>query len=144
MQHLDITDAGDPARPFAEPWQAQAFAMTMHLSQRGAFSWTDWVTVFSTEIRTRPAQPNEDSTAVYYRQWLAALESILTSRRLATGQDIEQFQSLWQQAYLNTPHGEPVALENASPNASGGGHAHGHHHLSAVRQPVAVSPGIQG
>ena len=96
---------------FAEPWQAQAFAMTMELSKRGAFTWGEWVEVFSTEIRAHPAQPGEDATEAYYRQWLAALETILTTRGLSTPTEISGAQELWRQAYLNTPHGLPVALK---------------------------------
>jgi hypothetical protein len=33
---------------FAEPWMAQAFACTVHLSRRGLFTWNEWVDVFST------------------------------------------------------------------------------------------------
>jgi nitrile hydratase accessory protein len=144
--------AEDPV--FAEPWQAQAFAMTMQLSQRGAFTWGDWVEAFSTEIRTHPTQPGEDNTVAYYRQWLAALETILTARGLSTAEEISGTQELWRQAYLNTPHGLPVALENASLGCGADDeqfahrhHDHGqhdddhghHHHVVGVRQPVAVS-----
>jgi nitrile hydratase accessory protein len=143
--------AEDPV--FAEPWQAQAFAMTMQLSKRGAFTWGDWVEVFSTEIRTHPAQPGEDSTDAYYRQWLAALETIRAARGLSTTEEISRMQDLWRQAYVNTPHGLPVVLENASLGcgADGEQHAHGdhdhdhghHHHVVGVRRPVAVSPAVR-
>jgi nitrile hydratase accessory protein len=134
---------------FAEPWQAQAFAMTMQLSKRGAFTWADWVEVFSTEIRTHPAQPGEGSNEAYYRQWLAALETILTERGLASTEEISHMQQLWCQAYLNTPHGLPIVLENASLNCDADDHHHHedhdhdhhhHHHAAAVHRPVAVSP----
>ena len=31
-----------PETPFEEPWQAQAFALTVDLHARGAFSWNEW------------------------------------------------------------------------------------------------------
>ena len=34
---------------FAEPWMAQAFACTVHLSRRGLSTWNEWVDVFSME-----------------------------------------------------------------------------------------------
>ena len=136
----------NPDAVFAEPWQAQAFAMTMNLSKRGAFTWGEWVEVFSTEIRANPAQPGEDNADAYYRQWLAALETILTTRGLSTTEEISGMQELWRQAYLGTPHGMPIALENASLNCvaeqSHHDHDHAHHHVVAVRRPVAVSPAI--
>jgi len=33
----------DPGGPvFAEPWQAQAFALAVKLSEQGHFTWTEW------------------------------------------------------------------------------------------------------
>src|SRR5215470_13571541 len=69
---------------FAEPWMAQAFACTVHLSRRGLFTWNEWVDVFSTEIKTHPQRSGEAANAAYYRQWLVALETMvgLTRREL--------------------------------------------------------------
>ena len=33
-------DDGEPV--FREPWEAQAFAMTLALYERGLFTWTEW------------------------------------------------------------------------------------------------------
>jgi len=133
---------------FAEPWQAQTFAMTMQLSRSGAFTWGDWVQVFSTEIRANPAQPGENSVAAYYRQWLTALETMLIICGLSTREEIAGMETLWRAAYINTPHGLPIALENASLDCDcdhddHDDHDHDHHHhhhVTAMRAPVAVSP----
>ena len=63
--------------PFGEPWMAQAFACAVHLSRQGLFIWNEWVDVFSAEIKAHPQQPDEAANAAYYRQWLAALETIV-------------------------------------------------------------------
>ena len=60
---------------FAEPWMAQAFACTVHLSRRGMFTWNEWVDVFSTEIKVHPQQSGEAANAAYYRQWLTARDN---------------------------------------------------------------------
>ena len=137
---------------FDKPWQAQAFALTMQLSRRGAFTWGEWVEVFSTEIRTHPALPDEDSTTTYYRQWMTALETILVSRALSTSAEIAGMQDVWRAAYINTPHGQPIELRNADQACAAEhgqhdhhddadhDHAHGHA-LQGRREPVAVSPG---
>ena len=40
---LDDALLQDNTRPgFAEPWQAELFAMTHALSQRGVFTWPQW------------------------------------------------------------------------------------------------------
>jgi nitrile hydratase accessory protein len=147
----DSFEINEEAPVFAAPWQAQAFAMTMQLSQNGAFTWGDWVKVFSTEIRADPAQPGEDSLSAYYRQWLTALQTILTSTGLSTPEEIAGMETLWRAAYAKTPHGLPIALENASldfgPDHDGGhdhdDHAHHHHHVIGRREPVAISPALE-
>ena len=80
--HAEIPDAllrelDGPA--FAEPWMAQVFACAVHLSRQGLFTWNEWVDVFSAEIKARPQQPGEAANAAYYRQWLAALETMLAT-----------------------------------------------------------------
>ena len=35
---------------FNEPWEAEAFALAVHLSEAGHFTWPEWVEVFSQEI----------------------------------------------------------------------------------------------
>ena len=52
-----LREADAPA--FAEPWMAQAFACAIQLSRQGLFTWSEWVEVFSTEIKAHPAQPGE-------------------------------------------------------------------------------------
>lgn len=142
---------------FAEPWQAQAFACALQLSRQGLFKWSEWVEVFSTEIKASPAHPGESSNAAYYRQWLAALETIVARKGAASTTEIDRRQEAWRQAYLNTPHGQPVDLANATTPPAGGGHPHHHHddddhdhdhdhphdhahHQHGAPAPIAVSP----
>ena len=35
---------------FAEPWQAQAFAMAVELSRKGLFTWSEWAETLGAEI----------------------------------------------------------------------------------------------
>ena len=61
---------------FAEPWQAQAFALTLKLHEGGAFSWTQWAKALSVELARDP----EDDGSRYYEHWVAALEGLVASR----------------------------------------------------------------
>ena len=36
---------------FDEPWQAEAFAMTVALHERGLFSWAEWAAALSAEVK---------------------------------------------------------------------------------------------
>ena len=94
--------------------------------------------VFSAEIKTHPTQPGEASNAAYYRQWLAALETIVGMKGAASTAEITERQETWRKAYLNTPHGQPVELRRATA-APAAAHRDGHHQHGAA-EPVAVSP----
>ena len=128
---------------FAEPWMAQAFACTIQLSRQGLFSWTEWVEVFSTEIKTHPQRPTEAANAAYYRQWLTALETIVGLKGAISTDEIDQRQETWRQAYLNTPHGQPVELHHAATAPATAAHHHHSHHRHSVPAPVTVSPAEQ-
>jgi nitrile hydratase accessory protein len=127
---------------FAEPWMAQAFACTTPPSRQGLFSWTEWVEVFSSEIKTHPQQPGEASNAAYYRQWLAALETIVGLKGATSTDEIDERQEPGQ-AYLNTPHGHPVELQHAATAPAMAAHHHHNHHRHGAPTPVTVSPAEQ-
>src|ERR1700688_1392399 len=82
-------------RGFAQPWMAQAFACPIQLSRQGLFSWSEWGGVVSTRIKTHPAQPSETRDAAYYRQWLAALETIVGLMDAASSAEITERQEAW-------------------------------------------------
>jgi nitrile hydratase accessory protein len=100
-------DAGGPV--FAEPWQAQAFALTLQLHEQGAFTWTEWAQALAVELMA--AGPADDG-ARYYEHWLAALERLVTSKALAGAEALDARKHAWEAAYLRTPHGQPVRLES--------------------------------
>ncbi|HEY2481916.1 MAG TPA: nitrile hydratase accessory protein [Caulobacteraceae bacterium] len=89
--------------PFEEPWQAQAFALTVELHARGAFTWSEWATALSQAIAARPDGP-------YYEAWLAALEALTAAKGLSEPAELASRKAAWTEAYLHTPHGQPVAL----------------------------------
>jgi len=59
---------------FAAPWEAKAFALVVHLHQRGAFAWNDWVNALSGEIAADKARA---VPTPYYLLWLAAAERLV-------------------------------------------------------------------
>jgi nitrile hydratase accessory protein len=125
---------------FAEPWMAQVFACAVHLSRQGLFTWNEWVDVFSAEIKAHPQEAGEAANAAYYRQWLAALETIVGRKGAASTSEISERQETWRQAYLNTPHGQPVELHRAGASPAPTAHHHHHHdHHQHVPKPVSVS-----
>lgn len=97
-------DAEGPV--FAEPWQAQAFALTLRLHEQGAFTWTEWAHALSEALARDP----HDDGARYYDHWVAALEGLVTGRGLAGAAELADRKTAWRDAYLRTPHGQPVSL----------------------------------
>ncbi|SHN21127.1 nitrile hydratase accessory protein [Pseudomonas asturiensis] len=121
---------------FDYPWQAGMFSLTVNLYKTGLFPWSQWVEFFSNEIKRSPRRPDESVNDAYYRQWAVAFEAMLETLGLVTGESVEETAQAWRLAYLNTPHGLPVLLENANCSPA---KAH-HHHHSAPGTPIAVSP----
>jgi len=59
--------------PFAEPWQARAFAIAVGLAEQGHFTWPEFSARLAEAVRRFP----EES---YHRQWLRALEKITAQK----------------------------------------------------------------
>ncbi len=91
---------------FAEPWQAQAFALTVRLNAEGVFSWSDWAAALSREL----ARGCDDDGSRYYTHWVTALESLLTERGVLATPELAKRKDAWAEAYRHTPHGKPVEL----------------------------------
>ncbi len=98
-------DAEGPV--FAEPWQAQAFALALQLHAQGAFAWDEWAGALSRRLHA--AGPSDDGHH-YYEHWLAALEDIVQAKNLAMSAQLLQRKDEWAEAYRRTPHGKPVEL----------------------------------
>jgi nitrile hydratase accessory protein len=95
---------------FAEPWQAQAFAMAVSLHDEGLFTWPEWVAVFSQQVVAAQQQGDPDLGDTYYLHWLATLERLCTQKSELSIEALGQRKEAWRQAYLTTPHGQAVQL----------------------------------
>lgn len=105
-----LPPADDEGQVFAEPWQAQAFAMTVELHAQGRFTWPEWVEVFSAEIAAAKASGDPDLGDTYYDHWLAALEKIVATKHLMSDEERLQRKDAWAKAAAETPHGTPIVL----------------------------------
>ena len=101
-------DAEGPV--FHEPWEAQAFAMTLSLYDRGLFTWPEWAAVLGEEIKRAQASGDPDTGATYYRHWLAALERIVAEKGVIDSDTLKRYHAAWHQAADRTPHGTPITL----------------------------------
>jgi len=88
---------------FREPWEAQAFAMTVLLHQRGVFTWGEWAQALGAQIAAAPGKS-------YYQHWLAALESMVAAKGASSPEELIRYQRAWEHAAHRTPHGQSIDL----------------------------------
>jgi nitrile hydratase accessory protein len=63
---------------FAEPWESRAFGMAVTLYESGVFTWSRFQAALIARIAAWEASPPSGECWSYYRQWLGALEDVLT------------------------------------------------------------------
>jgi nitrile hydratase accessory protein len=106
---IDAPGDGEGVPVFAEPWQAEAFAMAVALHERGIFTWDEWAQALSAQLK-QPGTRSDGSN--YYQCWLEALESLIKVKNIAIKDDIDLLTAAWKRAAHATPHGHPIRLEN--------------------------------
>ena len=114
---IDEAIAGAPGIPrgpdgpvFNEPWEAQAFAITVVLHNRGLFSWSEWTAILGNEIKRAQAGGDPDTGETYYRHWLAAIERIVAEKGVTDAAALARCRGAWEHAAERTPHGAPIVL----------------------------------
>ena len=98
-----------PSGQFAEPWQATVLAMATALIREGHFTQTDWAAALGQALSEAEARGAPDNEETYYQSALHALET-LTAQAGISETDRTRRKSAWEEAYLRTPHGQPVQL----------------------------------
>jgi nitrile hydratase accessory protein len=95
---------------FAEPWQAQAFALVLTLHERGAFTWPEWAAALGQRISAAGVAGDPDDGSTYYQHWLGALEDLVAAKGIGRADELEQCARAWARAAARTPHGQPIEL----------------------------------
>ena len=102
--------ASDEEPVFEEPWEAQAFALVLRLSEQGLFQWSEWSAALATEIRHARETGDQDLGDTYSPYWLAALEKLLLEKSVLDSEAVTSRIEEWRRAYLNTPPSPPIDL----------------------------------
>jgi nitrile hydratase accessory protein len=95
---------------FRAPWEAQAFALTLNLFERGCFTWKEWAEHLGAEIAAARSRGDDEDGSRYYEYWLAALEKLATHKGLVTATEMLTRKQDWDRAARATPHGKPIVL----------------------------------
>ena len=101
-------DEGGPV--FEEPWQAQAFAITVQMHEAGHFAWSEWADIFGAEIAAATRDGRGCGNGDYYLCWLAALEKLMSAKDFVGQEERQLRKEEWLHAHQHTAHGEPVEL----------------------------------
>ena len=100
----------DNSPVFREPWEAQAFSMTLALYERGLFTWNEWAQALSAQILAAQAQGDPDLGNTYYRHWLSAIEALVNVKGISSPEELGRYQQAWNHAADRVPHGQPIEL----------------------------------
>jgi nitrile hydratase accessory protein len=100
----------DDGPVFREPWEAQAFAMTLALHDRGVFTWPEWAAALAAAIKRAQAAGDPDTGDTYYHHWLAALEGLVAEKGVTDTATLARYHDAWDRAADRTPHGTPIEL----------------------------------
>ena len=76
---------------FREPWEAQAFAMTLALYERGLFTWPEWAAALAAQISAAQTSGDPDLGDTYYRHWLAALEKLVAEKGASSPEELTRY-----------------------------------------------------
>ncbi len=113
LQALPPLPRDEEGPVFAEPWQAQAFALAVKLSEQGHFTWKEWAAALADELKAAADRGEPDDGSQYYHHWVAALERLVTEKGLAESPALLARKEAWADAYRHTPHGKPVVLPSS-------------------------------
>jgi nitrile hydratase accessory protein len=102
---------------FAAPWQAQAFAAVVQLTDTGVVTREEWSERLGAVLREAEARGEVDTGARYYEHWLTALERLAVEKSLAGWDDLAAEREAIR-----------AADEHRREDQLGHGHDHGHSH----------------
>jgi nitrile hydratase accessory protein len=111
LQHLPPEKDGPV---FAEPWEAQAFALAVKLSEQGHFTWSEWAAALGAELKAAAERGEPDDGSHYYHHWLAALERLVTAKGLTDRAELETRKEAWAHAAAAGQRGHPSQDRRAS------------------------------
>ncbi len=100
---------GNPV--FDEPWQAEALAIADTLVQSGMFSASAWSSTLGLALKQADSRGDKDTQETYYQCVLIALETLVAGHSDIDAEAMTGKRKDWEQAYLATPHGQPVRLK---------------------------------
>ena len=88
LADLPLLPRDDDGPVFAEPWQAQAFAVVVELTEAGTITREEWAERLGAVLKEAEDRGEYDTGARYYDHWLTALERLVVDKNLAGWEDL--------------------------------------------------------
>jgi nitrile hydratase accessory protein len=88
LTDLPLMPRNDDGPIFAEPWQAQAFAVVVELIESEKVTRTEWADRLGAVLQAAEDNGQYDTGVRYYDHWLTALEQLIVEKDLAEWQDL--------------------------------------------------------
>jgi nitrile hydratase accessory protein len=82
LADLPLLPRNETGPVFAEPWQAQIFAVVVGLTDAGKISHQEWADRLGAVLKEAEARGETDTGRRYYDHWLTALERLVVERNL--------------------------------------------------------------
>ena len=86
---LPLLPRDDSGPVFAEPWQAQAFAVVVGLTEAGKISTKEWADRLGTVLKEAEARGEYDTDRRYYDHWLTALERLVVEKNMTDWAELQ-------------------------------------------------------
>ena len=88
LADLPLLPRDDEGPVFAEPWQAQAFAVVVELTEAGTITREEWAERLDAALKEAEERGEYDTGERYYDHWLTALERVVVDKNLAGPEDL--------------------------------------------------------
>ncbi len=88
LADLPLLPRDDDGPVFAEPWQAQAFAVVVELTEAGTITREEWAERLGAVLKEAEERGEYDTGERYYDHWLTALEQVVVEKNLAGREDL--------------------------------------------------------
>ncbi len=75
---------------FSEPWQAQAFAVVVELTEAGTITREEWAERLGAVLKEAEERGEYDTGERYYDHWLTALERVVVDKNLVGWDDLSK------------------------------------------------------
>jgi nitrile hydratase accessory protein len=105
LAELPLLSRDSDGPVFAEPWQAQAFAVVVELTEAGTVTREEWAERLGAALKEAEDRGEYDTGERYYDHWLTALERLIVEKKLAGWEDLtKERESIREHDHHNREH----------------------------------------